>query len=62
MVLLRSGKMTTTLADARIKIKVEIGASSICLFYGGNIYDATMDHILPTDPTTIVNQVVGSMH
>jgi hypothetical protein len=62
MVLLRSGTMTTTLADVRIKLNIEIGAYPICLFYGRDIYDAAMDQILPTDPTTISNQVNGSLH
>jgi hypothetical protein len=62
MVLLRGGKITTTLANARIKLKVEIGASSICLFYGRDIYDAATNQIFPIVPTTIANRVVGYMH
>jgi hypothetical protein len=62
MVLLRSGPMMTTLANIRIKLKIEIGASPICLFYGRDIYDAATDQILATAPATISNQVIGFLH
>jgi hypothetical protein len=54
--------MTTTLADVHIKLEVDIGASSICLFYGRDIYDAAVDQILSTFPTTIANQILGSLY
>jgi hypothetical protein len=54
--------MTTTLANARIKLKVEIGASSICLLYGRDFYDAVTDTILPNAPTIIAEKVVASLH
>jgi hypothetical protein len=61
MVLLRNGKMTT-LSDTRFKLKINIGASAICILYGRDIHDVTSDTILSAAPADIAALVTHSLH
>jgi hypothetical protein len=61
MVLLGNGKMTT-LSDTRFKLKIDIGASALCLLYGWDIHDVTSDTILSAAPAFIAAHVTHSLH
>jgi hypothetical protein len=61
MAIIRNGKMTT-LSDMHFKMKIDIGATALCLFYGRDIYDADTDTIRSTAPDTISAHVTHSLH
>jgi hypothetical protein len=52
MVKLRTGK-TTTLSDTRFKLKIEIGATALCIMYIWDIYNTDNDMIRSTVPDVI---------
>jgi hypothetical protein len=61
MAILRNGKMTT-LSNIKIKLKIEIGATALCLIFSRDIYDSDTYVILPTAPDIISAQVLTSLH
>jgi hypothetical protein len=52
----------TTLSDTRFKLKIDIGASALCLLYGRDICDVTSDTILYSSPAVIAARVTHSLH
>jgi hypothetical protein len=52
----------TTLTDTRFKLKIDIGASALCLLYGRDIYDVASDTILSTAPAVIAAHVTHYLH
>jgi hypothetical protein len=61
MVILRNGKMTT-LSDIKIKLKIEIGATAICLLFGHDFYNSDSDFIHPTAPAIMLAQMLTTLH
>jgi hypothetical protein len=61
MVITGTGKMTT-LPQTRFKLKIDIGATALCLFYGRDIYDTNDDTIRLTTPNVLSAHVTNSLH
>jgi hypothetical protein len=61
MVTTRNGKMTT-LSQTRFKLKIDIDATALCLFYGRDIYDTNDDTIRLTTPNVLSAHVTNSLH
>jgi hypothetical protein len=61
MVTTRNGKMTT-LYQTQFKLKIDIGATSLCLFYGRDTYDTNDDTIRLTTPDVLSTHVTNSLH
>jgi hypothetical protein len=61
MVITRTVKMTT-LPQTRFKLKIDIGATALCLFYGRDIYNTNDDTIRLTTPDVLSAHVTNSLH
>jgi hypothetical protein len=61
MVLLRNGN-TIPLSDTRFKLKIDIGALTLCLLYGWDICDVDSNMIHPNAPDVIADYVIHSPH
>jgi hypothetical protein len=52
----------TTLSDTRFKLKIDIGASTLCLLYGRDIYDVPSDTIRSTSLAVIAAHVTHYLY
>jgi hypothetical protein len=50
------------LYDTWFKLKIDIGATVLCLLYGWNVYNANNDTVRPTAPNLNPAHITHSLH